>query len=88
MTHLSLDHLHYLRNQTYRRRLNARLRRLIAEEPGKVSRLTVVHEHDDRCCRREPWRDTYVRLIAALHDDGERVLGVVLASRTPSQQQP
>lgn len=77
---LTLDHLRYVRNRTYRRRALGRLRRFIAEGRGTVARLEVWHEHDHRCCRREPWPITYRALLLALRDDGESVLRVDLAS--------
>ena len=77
MTHLELDHMRYVQDARYRREVHARLRRLIAEEPGAVSQMSVVHD-GDRCCRREAWPVTYSKLLAALTADGERVLGVVL----------
>lgn len=77
MTRLELDHMRYIRSQAYRRERQARLRRLIAEEPRAISQMTVVHD-GDRCCRREPWPVTYSKLMAALAADGERVAGVVL----------
>jgi hypothetical protein len=80
MTDLHLDHLRYLRNQPYRRRVHARLRRLVAERRGKVADPDVLHvlrEVDDRCCRREPWALTYVLILQALAADGERVAGLV-----------
>lgn len=76
VTRLELDHLRYLKNRVYRRRVRARLRRLIAEEKGRLSQMDVLHEADDRCCRREPWAVTYTSLLAELAADGERVVGV------------
>jgi hypothetical protein len=76
MTQLDLDHGRFIANQTYRREVIARLRRLINEE--RISRMTIVHEVDNSCCRSEPWSVTYTFLLAALWADGERVLGVVL----------
>jgi anti-sigma factor RsiW len=78
VTHLQLDHLRYIRHQSYRRDVHARLRRLIAEEPHAVSQMAVVHEVGNRCCVREAWSVTYSKLLAALAADGEPVLGVVL----------
>lgn len=75
---LQLDHLRYLRNQPYRRGVHGRMRRLIAEAPGTVSELCVLHEADHRCCRRQPWAATYVDLLSALAADGERVVVVIL----------
>jgi hypothetical protein len=78
VTHLGLDHLRYIQSQAYRREVHGRLRRLIADEPGAISQMTVVHEAGDSCCLREAWPVTYARLLAALAADGEPVLGVVL----------
>jgi hypothetical protein len=76
--HLELDHLKYVRHQAYRRELHLRLRRLMAEEPKAMSQMTVVHDADNSCCRREAWLATYANLIGALQADGERVGGFVL----------
>jgi hypothetical protein len=78
MVDLELDHLRYVRHRPYRRRVHARLRRLISEQPHALSLLTVIHEADNRCCRREPWQTSYITLLQSLRDDGERVLGIVL----------
>jgi len=78
VTSLALEHFRYIRDRPYRREFNARLRRLIAEEPRAISQMTVVHEDDGRCCRREPWPVTYTQLVRAIQADGERVVGVVL----------
>ncbi len=78
MTHLQLDHRRYIQSQAYRREVHARLRKLIAEKPGAMSQLAVVHEADGRCCHREAWPVSYAALLGALAADGERVLGVVL----------
>ena len=77
MTDFTIDHLRYLRNQPYRRRVHARLRRLIAEGRGKVAGMDVLHEAGDRCCRREPWPLTFAALLQSLANDGERVVGLV-----------
>jgi hypothetical protein len=76
-TVIELDHARYIKDRVYRRTVQARLRRLIAEQPRAMSYLDVVHD-GDRCCRREAWTVTYSKLIAALQADGERVLGVAL----------
>ncbi len=76
-TVIELDHLRYIKDRGYRRRVQAQLRRLIAEQPRAMSEMHVLHD-GDRCCRCEAWVITYASLLAALQADGERVLGVVL----------
>ena len=83
MKELTLDHEHYLNGRPYRRRVHAAIRGLIAE--GASADLTVFHEGDGSCCRRQPWSETYRRLLAALQADGANALGVVLAG-SPEEQ--
>ncbi|MBJ7596505.1 hypothetical protein [Candidatus Nephthysia bennettiae] len=69
MKEVEVDHLRCLLNPTYRARTHARLVRLAIEERGKVASLAVIHEHDNRCCRREDWSITLRKLIAAEEED-------------------
>ena len=73
---LELDHLQYIKFRPYRRKVNAAVRRYAEEHRGEAARLTVAHEDNGSCCRREPWGDTFARLIEALGDDGLRTLGL------------
>ena len=73
---MNLDHLDYLRDRPYRRRLHAQLRRL-ANAPG-LNQLTVIHEPNDECCAIEPWPITFGRIIGATNADGIRTAGVLL----------
>jgi hypothetical protein len=75
-----IDHLRYSKVRSYRRRTHARIRRLVAERPEGLSNWTVLHEHNDSCCRREPWLVTNARLIQALNDDGLPTMGMTLVS--------
>ena len=34
-----------------------------ANGAGQVRHMQVLHEHDDRCCRREAWPRTVARLM-------------------------
>lgn len=78
MTQVSLDHLGYITNRQYRRRVHARLRRIMKSQRHALGDMAVIHESDDLCCRHEPWPVTFSRLMSALSDDGEQVLGVAL----------
>jgi len=74
-----LDHLAYLMNRKYRRRVHARLRRVMRDRRNQgINDMAVIHEADDLCCRHEPWPVTFTHLMNALAEDGERVLGVAL----------
>lgn len=52
------------------------LRREMTGGGGGLRHLRVEHEHDDSCCRREPWAATFVVMLAqaqqpaATLDDG------------------
>jgi hypothetical protein len=35
--------------------------------PGELCEVQVLHEHDGRCCRQEPWPTTYRTLSAGTH---------------------
>jgi hypothetical protein len=60
---LIVDHLKAIKVDAYRARVVRRLRQ-IAEGRAVPYDMTVIHEHDDRCCRREPWRVTMSGLLA------------------------
>lgn len=77
-----LDHERYTKHRTYRRKVNAAIRRLAGLQPGVDLALEVLHEFDGSCCRREPWLVTCVALIGALNADGLRTLGVLVADPT------
>jgi hypothetical protein len=47
-----------------------KLRRfLLGIRRGEVNHLKVMHEHDDRCCRKEPWPVTLSTLTRAMMPD-------------------
>jgi hypothetical protein len=74
VTHVELDHLAYITDRTYRRRIHLQLRRL-AQRPG-VFIEDVWHEPDNECCAVEPWSQTAERIVKALNMDGLPTLGV------------
>ena len=57
-TRLRLDHWQLITSRDY---MLDRARLLML--PGEVVMTTVLHEHDDRCCRTEPWGRTLRRLL-------------------------
>ncbi len=68
---VEIDHLGYLTNRRHRREVHANLRR-IARRRGALLHQSVVHEWDGRCCAREDWPVTAIRIQRALADDGLR----------------
>jgi len=65
MSELDVDHLAYVTDRHYRRRLHstfARAGRLL----GRISTLTVRHEADEICCQLEPWPVTSERIVQVL----------------------
>jgi hypothetical protein len=69
MNELAVDHLAYVSDRHYRRRVHASLRRTSA---GRIAAVNVQHEGDNICCLLEPWQATARRLMVALAEDGER----------------
>jgi hypothetical protein len=65
---IELDHLAYLSERRYRRQLRAAIRRLARR--GRLLELTVLHEHDGSCCRRESIDATVGHLVEQLRLDG------------------
>jgi hypothetical protein len=71
---IEVDHLRLVRRQPTEMK---RFRNIVlGTMPGEVSELRVVHEHDNRCCRREPWNDTARVLIEAMGLPQTKVLFV------------
>ncbi|PZR93307.1 MAG: hypothetical protein DLM67_13815 [Candidatus Nephthysia bennettiae] len=70
---LEVDHLGYLTSRQQRRQVQAQLRRLARRRRGELTNLTVQHEQDGSCCRREVWAATLARIVSALVADGETV---------------
>ena len=60
---MKIDHLQLIRSEEYREVVADR----VAGIPkAKVARMTVVHEADDSCCRREAWAVSLARLLATV----------------------
>jgi hypothetical protein len=74
---VTIDHLRYIQDQSYRREIHARVRRFMAEGRG-LSAAAVVHEAGNACCQREAWPVTHARIVASVSADGDRMLGVTL----------
>jgi hypothetical protein len=56
----------------------ARFRRwLLGGQARDVEAVDVVLDHDHRCCRREPWHLTAVRIIDALEPTVPQVLALL-----------
>jgi hypothetical protein len=60
---IEVDHLLLVRRQP------SEVRRfqifILGTTPGRVDEMRVMHEHDNSCCRKEPWGDTVRVLIKA-----------------------
>jgi hypothetical protein len=41
-----------------------KLRAFLGARRGTVSEMAVVHEHDNRCCKRESWPRTLAAVLA------------------------
>ena len=63
MNVMRIDHFRAIRSAEYREVIADQL---AAPPPSGLSRLTVVHEDDDSCCRRQPWPVTLDHLLAVL----------------------
>jgi hypothetical protein len=72
---LVLEHAAYLTERAYRRALHLEVRRQARKR--RQTRMTVVHDRDGSCCRREKWSETFARLVQALRADGLPTLGLV-----------
>jgi hypothetical protein len=60
---IEIDHLRLVRRQLTEVK---RFRDVVLGTiPGEVREMRVMHEHDNSCCHREPWRDTARILIEA-----------------------
>jgi hypothetical protein len=61
---VTIDHDRAIRNARYLAKKSAQI-----EAAGKragLHRISVVHDNDEGCCRREPWETTFARLFAPL----------------------
>lgn len=74
---VELDHGRYLAERRHRRIVHAAIRRFARK--ARVGELLVAHDRDGGCCRREQWELTLRRLVAALGDDGVKVLSAAAA---------
>jgi len=64
---MQFDHLRLVRRDL---REVARYRSfLLGIQRGEVAQASIIHEANNSCCRREPWRKTQKRLIAAVLPD-------------------
>ncbi len=61
---MKIDHLEVVRSGEY---VEVIADRLAALPRGRASALTVIHERDDSCCRREPWPASLDRLLEAVY---------------------
>jgi hypothetical protein len=71
MKQIELDHFALLTSRTARRKAHRELRKVATHKLGAVVIIHVLHEHDDSCCKREPWLETAKRLWEAV---GEKTL--------------
>jgi hypothetical protein len=61
---LTLDHLKLVRRDV--REVKKLRTLLLSMAPGTVWNAIVLHEANGSCCKKEPWRITASRLIAAI----------------------
>jgi hypothetical protein len=60
---IEVDHLRLVRRQPTE--VKRFLKFILGTTPGRVDEMRVMHEHDNSCCRKEPWRDTARKLTEA-----------------------
>jgi hypothetical protein len=66
------DHLKLVRRES---REMARFRRwVLAAQLGELARVSVLHEHNGYCCKKEPWNKTAASIIKALEPSTPQVL--------------
>ena len=63
--HLTIDHLELTRSLEY---VEVMADQLAALSKGSVGEMTVVHEADDSCCRRELWVVSLSHLLQAVSE--------------------
>ncbi|MHB8312382.1 MAG: hypothetical protein ACYDD0_03655 [Candidatus Dormibacteria bacterium] len=59
---MKVDHLLLIESTEY---LEVTADRIAGSKAGRAANLTVVHEADGSCCRREPWLVTLGRVLSA-----------------------
>ena len=74
MSEMDVDHLAYVTDRHYRRRIQDTLER-VSRLLGRTT-LKVLHEGDGICCQLEPWQVTSERISLALAHDGEAITWV------------
>jgi hypothetical protein len=53
----------------------ARYRRFVlGATRGELTEIAIAHEHDNRCCRLEPWPITQARILAAILPPEQKAL--------------
>jgi len=62
---MKIDHLELIRSQEYREVVADRIAAL---PKGAISGVTILHEHDDSCCRRELWLVSCSRLMEVVSE--------------------
>ena len=63
----------------------ARFRRwLLESQAGDVKEVNVAHEHDNSCCRREPWLQTFMAIHQAVQPPGR----MIVANLPPTPARP
>lgn len=61
---MKIDHLALVRSSEYAEVIADRLAAL---PRGRSSLMTVIHENDDSCCRREPWPVSLAHLLETVY---------------------
>lgn len=74
---MRVDHLQLIRSQEYREVVADQIAAL---SPRGASVMTVIHEKDDSCCRREPWGVSIYRLLEVARE--RRDVTSVLVSKS------
>jgi hypothetical protein len=47
---------------------------VLIEGQGKLKEMAVLHEHNNSCCRKEPWRVTLASLVRGLKPSQPHVM--------------
>jgi hypothetical protein len=77
---VKIDHLQVIRSEEYAEVIADRLAVL---PRGRASVMTVVHEKDDSCCRREPWGISLDRLLEIAAKRRAVTSGLVVLESAP-----
>lgn len=81
---MKIDHLQLVLSREYAEVIADRLAAL---PRGRSSLMTVIHENDDSCCRREPWPVSCTRLLETVYRR-RSVKSVLVALKSDPEANP